>query len=130
MRIVKRPQTTRVYLNAWDPSGETWVDIRAPRFAETAQRQTYWSQVQVFTTPMAERAIYQQTEAELAAIEIYLTFVDSNILIEDEDGEPVLAFRPGLVWSEFIQTLNGLEDELVLEWHAAVLELKPDWKEV
>lgn len=130
MKYVKRPKIVTVPLDEWDPSGLTTVTLREPRFAETARRQQYWSRTEVEHAGIFAREIHDKTIADLATLEMWLTFVDSNIEIESnkEGEESYCPFYKDMPFDEFVETLLLLEDELVIEWHSKVLDLKPEWE--
>lgn len=105
---------------------ETFVVIRQATFGDEMVRSELLSSGKISWTE-GRQEITQETAvsgAKLRATEIYLTFVESNLL--NEQGEQIFPEKR-LAQPLFERALGMLPAALVEEWHRYVLEVNPDW---
>ena len=65
----------------------------------------------------------ESSMADIHALEIYLTFVDSNLM---GPGEKPL-FKASMTEIQFMTALDKLPSSMVAEWVEFVQEMNPDW---
>lgn len=134
------PLTKTFKLEKSDESGETYVTFRQATMREDEKRgglladQTYaWNDADVGRIERKTKWSY----AELMRLEVFLTMVDCNIMVEggkDKDGnpkvEPLFQFnKSGLVMTEaqFQEAWGRLPQPVAAEIHKCCLEVNRDW---
>lgn len=128
MRKVTPPAIKRIPLVDWDPSGETWVELREPRFAASMQRERRLLPKlleRLLPDGVIEREMSEPGANETMALQIWLTFAGAHIVAEDD----TLPFTAELSEAEFYAALLRQDPQLVAAWHAAVLDFVPDWRD-
>jgi hypothetical protein len=110
----------------WDPDGDTIVVVRQARVKEEAERDRLFSEFAIKRSPDGVSEVYQLPGLELMATECWLTFEDANILLET-DGETKKLFAKGMSRLDFKTAWGKLPPELMVEWHAKVLEINTHW---
>lgn len=115
---------TRV-LDQCDPSGETWVKINPPSFAQEMIRGQITNTV--FTDSGTMPSANLRT---LALTEIWLTYGGTNLEVEitREDGSDIITFTGKETESEFRAKLLRLPPFIVNEWLSHVLDVVPEWR--
>jgi len=118
------------YLKTTDPSGETYVVIRPPDFGMESERDEILKQRSM---DRAGRVNVEVNLSTLWAIEIWLTYVETNLHVQytDEQGEVVkeIKFEPKdqMTRDQFLRRLGELPPGMVYEWHMRLVEVVPDW---
>lgn len=129
-----------------DPSGETFVTIKPATVAEQAARDDLNSKATRTirsSSPDAIEVKSDTTYSQRQALEVFLTLVDSNIMLQDTDaqgaplGEPKPLFKitrssrgePYLDMNrlQFTDSWGKLPTEVAEEIHSKVLAKNPQW---
>jgi hypothetical protein len=121
------------YLSISDPSGETYVVIRPPDYQAETERGQMLSKRTLVPDGTMLRTQVDTNLNELWALELWLTYVETNLVVEfkDEKGEVVktIKFEPRDQMSrgEFLNRLGQLPPGIVYEWHSCVVDIVRDW---
>jgi len=118
-----------------DPSGETWVVVKPPGWAEEKRRGGMLAnRTDYFDESGMPATRVDVNIRELADVEIWLTYVETNLEVEllDEDGkvEETITFKPKAEEDPagFVRKLSKLPSYIVYSWRAAVVDVVPDWR--
>ena len=108
-----------------DPSGDSWVMINPVTYREDMARG------EVLKTRVIEGSNMQSVNLyKLYAEEIWLSYNDAHIIIDD-DGEELILFKPreDMTRETFMAALTHekMPPPVILEWHTRVVEVNPDW---
>ncbi len=118
------------YLKLSDPDGETYVVIKPPDYQAVMERDELLKNRTVMPGVGTQ---VSSNLSQLWAVEIWLTYVETNLVVEfeDEDGKitKTIKFEPRDQISrvEFIRRLQELPPSIVYEWHTAIIEVVGDW---
>lgn len=122
-------------LTEWDPTGETWVLVRPPGWAEDKQRgRMLTDREYTFDKNGFPVTKVDVNTRDLWEVEIWITYQNTNLEAElvDADGKVVdkISFkeRDKIEYDEFMENLSKLPPETVAEWRAAVVDVVPDWR--
>jgi len=130
---VSTPVPETRYLEISDETGETYVIIKPPDYAAETARGRMLDKRTLVEDGGFYRTRVEVNLNELWALEIWLTYVETNLEVEyvDKDGEPTrtIAFPPrkDISRTEFMTRLGALPPGIVYEWRLKVLEVVPDW---
>ena len=104
---------------------ESCVTIKQASFGAERRRSAAFTTGKVsWVEGTSEMTQWQETSAaDARALEIWLTFVESNLL--GTDDKPLFALGKGE--AEFMEALDKLPHAVVMEWYGFVLEMNPDW---
>lgn len=110
-----------------DPSGDTWVMINPVTYREDMLRGEVLKTREISREGSRMQSVNLYT---LYAEEIWLTYDDARIIIDD-DGEELVLFKPrtDMTKETFMAALTHkkMPPGVVLEWHTQVVEVNPDW---
>jgi hypothetical protein len=142
MKLVSPSITKVVPLNKWDPSGETWIEVRQIRAGEqhsfelaTWERELEYHQGG--DGPVVERSKPSVMKIWLARAAV--TFVNSNLAEQkfDKDGQPKVdkdgnfefkqLFWKGMDHVSFERAWKNLPIDIVEEWDHIVVDMNPHW---
>ena len=147
---ISTPLEKQFRLDKFDPDGDSFATIRQARqwqhekredlFAETSR---VWREGDLGEVEMKQRVSF----SEVMRTEVYLTMVDSNLVIQEvvrdgsgniaaESTKPAFQFSKGsdgrqfmsMTTAEFAYAWGMLEPELCREIHQKVFEVNPMWK--
>lgn len=130
-----------------DPTGETYVKIRPPRFEDELERGRLRSK---HTFAYDEQGFQvRQVDINLNhlwALEIWLTYEDTNLRVDipreatEAEVEKGVAEAGGQItdtvsflprrqmnMTDFLQRLSGLPPNFVYHWHALVVDVVRQW---
>ena len=129
-KVVTAPVTKKIALTEWDESGQTTVTIKEARFGESLRRSQFLNRMTIERDYQGSREVRELSGADLVALELWLTFVEADIFYQaDEDPESHNLFFHHMNEQAFLDALELLPDDLVLEWHRGVTELNPIWSD-
>lgn len=128
MKAVPQPEVRRILLTEWDDSGETWVEIRETRIAEAAARDAEIARIIVEHGRDTSREIYDLSNGTRIITECRLSFANANLTLKSANGDVQPLFWAGMSDREFTTAFGFLPVSLALEWHAAVLQVNPQWR--
>ena len=126
---VTTPVEVTKYLKMADESGQTWVKIKPVDYSAEIERDEALKNRKI--TPDGTQL--QINLSSLWALEIWLTYVETNLVVNYRDGEGnvtrTISFEPRSEMNrmEFLRRLTGLPPGIVYEWHSCVVEVVPDW---
>jgi hypothetical protein len=127
-RVIGAPTVTTIALTQWDPSGETTVTIREPRFWESHKRSQFLGRSVVEHDTVGSREVRDVSWADLVVLELWLTYVKANVQFQGSDAEAASNLFVNVQnQHEFWEAVQLLPDELILEWHKHVIALNPLW---
>lgn len=121
------------YLSISDPAGETYVVIKPPDYQAETERGALLSKRTLVPDGVMLRTQVDTNLNELWALELWLTYVETNLVVEfkDEQGNTTktVRFEPKdqMGRGEFLNRLGQLPPGIVYEWHAAVVDVVRDW---
>lgn len=124
---IQQAETQTMFLEEWDPDGDTWVKIKPPGFEEARQREELLKKRKESLTEDGTLAIETSVNNRtLWAWEIALTFAGTNLTA---NGKPLFAEDTVSV-TDFLTRLGEINppDELIREWVLLVREVVPDWR--
>lgn len=130
---ISTPVPETHFLSISDPTGETYVIIKPPDYAAESERGKMLEKRTLVPVSGFLRTQVEVNLNELWALEIWLTYVETNLVVEftDKDGEveKTIKFesREDIRRPEFMRRLGQLPPGLVYEWHTQVVEVVPDW---
>ena len=116
-----------------DETGETYVIIKPPDYAAESERGRLLDKHTLIPDGGSFRTQVEVNLNELWALEIWLTYVDTNLKVEyvDADGNitKTIKFEPRekMTRAEFMRRLGELPPGVVYEWHACVVDVVRDW---
>jgi len=113
-------------LDQADPSGETYVMIKPITYRDDMARGELLKERETSNTGRASKGINMYF---LRAEELWLTYADAHIVLEDEDGKQSEPFGPReeMTRDDFMKALIALQPAIVFEWHQKIVEVNPDW---
>lgn len=126
MKIVTMAEPVRYALTDWDSTGNTWIELCAPRFgAEVRRSKLLTPQVteRLLGDGTLERDLIEPTDAEIMLLELWLTFHASNL--EGPDGP---LFKENISEQEFYAVVLKLPLDLAVIWHALIPLVAPSWR--
>lgn len=110
-----------------DPSEDTWVMIKPITFRDDIARGELLKQRETYNTStpgvMASKGLNMY---RLRAEELWLTYDDAHIVLEDSDSS-LFKPRSEMTRNEFLQVLGSLPPAVILSWYSKMLEVNPDW---
>ena len=130
---VSTPVAETRYLSISDPSGETWVRITPPDYGADSERSTLLTKRNLVPDGNMIRQQVDVNLNDLWALEIWLTYVETNLVVNFKDAEgktiKTIKFEPRDEMSrgEFMNRLGQLPPGIVYEWHKAVVSVVGDW---
>jgi len=112
-----------------DPSEDSWVMIRPITYRDDLQRGELLKEREVASDAYGGSMTKGINMYRLRAEELWLTYADAHIILEDEDGEQSEPFSPHdeMGKANFMQALASLSPAVVLEWHRRMVEVNQDW---
>jgi len=113
-------------LDRADPSGETYVMIKPITYRDDMMRGELLKEREVSSEGRASKGLNMYL---LRAEEMWLTYADGHITLEDEDGKQSQPFSPReeMTRAGFMEALSALPSNIALEWHQKMVEVNPDW---
>ena len=130
---VSTPVAETRYLSVSDPSGETYVRIAPPDYGADTERGTLLTKRNLVPDGNMLRQQVEVNLNDLWALEIWLTYVETNLVVNFTDAEgttiKTVKFEPRDQMSrgEFMSRLGQLPPGIVYEWHMAVVDVVRDW---
>jgi len=111
-------------LSRADPSLETYVMVKPITYRDDMARGELLKEREVSDGGSKGINMYL-----LHAEELWLTYADAHIVLEDEAGKQTQPFssREEMTKASFMQALTELLPPVVLEWHQKMVEVNPDW---
>jgi hypothetical protein len=126
---VTTPVEVTKYLKMADETGQTWVKIKPVDYAAEIERDEALKNRKI----TADGTQLQINLSSLWALEIWLTYVETNLVVNYRDQEgnitKTISFEPRSEMNrmEFMRRLAELPPGIVYEWHSCVVEVVPDW---
>lgn len=126
---VRQPTPVRFNL-VYDP--DTWIEVRPPTFADRVYRDKFIGdrKMEIGDTTILH---VPSNYAELMCLEAWLTYVDSNLVVQELDGdgnvvaEHAAAPRARMTQDQFFKIWALLPWEVQAEWHDQVIAVSPGW---
>ncbi|NIV30507.1 MAG: hypothetical protein GWN58_13715 [Anaerolineae bacterium] len=121
------------YLSVSDPTGETFVVIKPPDYGAETERGELLSKRTLVPDGTMLRTQVETNLNQLWALELWLTYVETNLVVEFEDDQgnttKTVRFEPRdqMSRAEFLNRLAQLPPGVVYEWHACVVDVVRDW---
>lgn len=111
------------HLTGVDPSGDSWVLIKPITYRDDMQRGELLKEREMGAGGAGKGINMYLLRAE----EIWITYANAHIVLEDEDGKEAQPFTEEMTKKEFMTVLEGLLPAVVFEWHGKLVEVNPDW---
>lgn len=117
-----------------DVSPDVYVIIRPPTFREHSEREDFLAaHRRVAVSSSGAEVIATSNSATLMMLEMWLTYDSTNLVVEFEDEQGnvarTISFPPRdqITREKFFELVQQLPVWIVRAWHAAVLEVVPEW---
>lgn len=133
--ITTKTAPERRELSMSDKTGETFVIIKPPDFRDETIRGRLTSKREYVVDDDGYMNVKVDVNTRLLwAEEIWLTYVESNLVVkrENEDGNvETITFPPKgeLNRAQFMEKLEKVPPKVVWEWHAMVTSVIPEWRD-
>jgi len=116
------------FLSEADPSNDTWVMIKPITYRDDMLRGELLKERETLNSPGGQ-AMKGINMYRLRAEELWLTYVDAHIVLEDAEGNKTEPFKPceEMTRAQFMEALASLPTQVVLEWYTRMLEVNQDW---
>jgi hypothetical protein len=125
-KIIELPVPEQKPLLVLDNEGEIWVRIRQPSVEEETRRSRALRYDLIYDGVRPNFSI-----ASLNALELWLTYEDSNIDLDLRRGDDsvIVKFKPRAQMSEteFLAEVNKLPPNVFTEWVDRMHEVVPEW---
>lgn len=109
-----------------DPSEDSWVMIKPITYRDDMMRGELLKERETSSESRASKGLNMYL---LRAEEMWLTYADAHIILEDETDKQSQPFGPReeMVRADFMEALSALQPSIVFEWHQKMVEVNPDW---
>ena len=128
---IERP--VKVVLTQADPSGETWLLFRRPTWRDDELRGELLKDTRLVMTDGGLTKQVQVNPYLLRSEEIWILYIDGNLVIENSKGERTSLLKPKneMTKEVFMQVLGDPRLGMDVAWeihNRMIEEAAPDWR--